>query len=496
MPRRQRTRSLTGRLMILAVIFLAVPAALYYNFRRAEAEQRELLQQAVLEQGRLVATALEPVLTLGDPSPLVALPRELERFADTNRRIRILLRPADQSGVDSFFYVAAQPPVPAGLLEAERDELVRQGVLDNVAQTCIGNMALADRYRDSEGREEILTSLTPVRTANGCWVVVLSHPVESLVGSSLGRPYWMRPEVRIAAAIYLVLAGLTFGVFWSVRRGVVRLRDTAYALRTGSGDQSFSERNQISELVGVATEFDRLIGGLKDTATRIRRAAQDNAHAFKTPIAIIRQSLEPLKRTVVPGDSRGRRALAVLEMSIERLDHLVATARRMDETVADLVYPPRESVDLSRLLWRMVVAYGAMAEGRGLRLTRVIDDGVNVLASVELLETVIENILDNAFGISRAGSEVVVELRRHEGVAELIIRDHGPGVADDDLERIFERNYSARADLGAADPDQAAHAGIGLWVVRRNVEAVGGEVWAEAAEGGGLAVRLRLPLAG
>jgi len=501
--KRRPGRSLGGRLFLLLVVFIAVPLALYYNLQRAELERHELLQQSVLEQGRLLALALEPLLRQTEPSPLITLGEELQRYHDPSRRIRVLLRPADKAGVDSFFLVASAPALASTLVSFERDELVRQGILDNVAQTCIGNQPLSDRYRDPEGREEVLTSLIPIKSDAGCWVVVLSHPLESLLGTSLGRPYWTRAEVRVAAAIYLAMALLTFGVFWSIRRNVVRFREVARALRTGDGgEQSFAAQNELSELAGVAEEFDRLIATLRDSAERIRQAAEDNAHAFKTPIAIIRQSIEPLKRVVPSEDARSRRALAVLETSVERLDQLVSTARRMDETVAELLIPPRKPVDFSQLLQRMVLAYANLGEARGVRLTAAIDAGAVIRASDDLLETVVENIFDNALSVPPKGGEIAVQLVRQQGVAELTVRDQGPGVPAEDLERIFERRFSGReddsanGDAGAPGAQDTPHAGIGLWIVRRNVEAIGGRVWAEREPAGGLALCLRVPLAG
>ena len=77
----------------------------------------------------------------------------------------------------------------------------------------------------------------------------------------------------------------------------------------------------------------------------------------------------------------------------------------------------------------------------------------------------------------------------------ITVEDQGPGVPEDKLEQIFERYYSERGvtgDESALDPGEA-HFGIGLWIVRRNVEAIGGSVAAENGPGGGLRVRLRLP---
>lgn len=495
-----RERSLTSRLVLLLVVFVAVPIAVYYTFLQADLERRTLLIGNVQEQGRLVALGLEPLLRQTDPSPLLTLGESLTRFANRNTRIKVLFRPTGKADVASFFYVASAPPVPTAFLQQEREELLEQGILDSVSVTCTGNLPLANRYRDPEGREEVLTSITPVLTDVGCWAVVVSHPLESLLGATLAQPYWMRFEVRVAAGIYLAMALLTLAVFLSIRRSVLRFRALARDLRTGAaGDRSFVSQNEVAELTGVAEEFDRLVRTLRASAESIRRAAEDNAHAYKTPIAIMRQSLEPLKRLVPISENRGRRALDVLETSIDRLDQLVSTARRMDETVAELLDPPRQRVDLSRLLERMAVAYGGICEGRGIRLTTSIDRNVFVRASDDLLETVLENVLDNAISFSSRGGNLSIRLRRHGAKAEIAVEDTGPGVPEDDLERIFERQFTKRPLLveeSADDNGGGLHAGIGLWIVRRNVEAVGGRVYAENVPGGGLMLCIELPVTG
>jgi two-component system sensor histidine kinase ChvG len=78
-------------------------------------------------------------------------------------------------------------------------------------------------------------------------------------------------------------------------------------------------------------------------------------------------------------------------------------------------------------------------------------------------------------------------------MAEFLIGDAGPGVPEQDLERIFERYFSHRPRDGGAD-GQTPHFGIGLWIARRNLEALGGTIRAENRHPHGLLVRVTLPL--
>ncbi len=360
-------RSLSGKLGLLVVAFVAVPVVLYVTFQQADRERSDLLLRSVQAQSRLVATALDPLLRRADPTTFTNAADTLSRLSDGSARLRLLFRPNGTAGEKAgFFLVASAPQLNNTELDSQRRELLTQGVLGDVAQSCSGDLPLSQHYRNAVGREEILTSVVPVKTSAGCWAIIFSYPVDDLLGQALGTPYWRRFEVQLAAGIYLGLAGLTLFVFLLIRRSVVRFEALARVLRLGgSAKKGFAEQNEIAELDGVAIEFDRLVATLGQTAESIRRRAEDNAHAFKTPIAIMRQSLEPLRRALIEGNTRGKRAIEVMEQAVDRLDNLVDDARRLDESVAELLDPPRRPVNLSRLLRGMAKAYQGLAEGRG-----------------------------------------------------------------------------------------------------------------------------------
>lgn len=498
-------RSLASRLALLTIVFLAVPVLIYDQFRRADDSGRALLLQSVRQQGGLIARALEPDLTEADRAALPKLGAVLSRFADDHTRLRLLLRPRTLSeGGDGFFYVAAAPAVPTADLDAERKRLIDQGVLDRLGGTCAGDEPLALRVPRTSGGEELLTSITPINTDFGCWALVTSHDTEAYVGSSLGRPYWRTATVQIAAFIYLVMAGLVLAVLLGVWRNLRRFRDLARDIVSGEAHgESFAARNTVPELSGVAEDFDRLVDTLRQSAVSLRRAAEDNAHAFKTPIAVIRQSVEPLRRALPEDATRCHRALAMIEKSVDKLDGLVSFTRRMDEASADLLEPPRRRIDLSALVERMSNGYHPILAEKQLRLDARVDPGLVVRASADILETVVENLIENAVSFSPKDATVRVRLTRNGGKAELTVEDEGPGVDPGNLPRIFERYFSQR-EPGRGMPEEdptgqtaaGTHFGIGLWIVRRNVEALGGRIHAENRKDvTGFRMHITLPLA-
>jgi two-component system sensor histidine kinase ChvG len=334
--------------------------------------------------------------------------------------------------------------------------------------------------------------------------VVASFPVVAFPAAHLGEPYWATPTVRLAALIYLATAVITFSTLLSVRAGLRRFARRAQRIRDQGPDAgSFADRADLPELAAVAAEFDRMVDALHRSAAEIRSTAQENAHAFKTPIAVIRQSLEPLRRALAPDNQRAQRALGVVEQALDRLDGLVASARRLDEAAADLIDVPRVPVDLGRLIGRLIQSHSPILDSRGLKIVLASRDvtitadllpGMLVLGSEEMIETVVENLIENAVSFSPEDSEILIHLTQDGRFAHLTISDQGPGVPEAKIGRIFDRYYSQRRNETAVEAPPT-YFGIGLWIARRNVEAMGGTIAAENRLPYGLTVHVRLPLA-
>jgi two-component system, OmpR family, sensor histidine kinase ChvG len=505
---RRRVRwawSLTTKTVLLGIIFLLVPIFLYREFNAAYQESQELLLRSVRDQGRAISQSLLPSLKAAESGALPALGSDLARFAGEVTTIKLLFAPTGvETGMQGFYYVASWPAVAPSNLQAERETLAQQGVLDRLAQNCQGEMPFSLIYHRPTGGAEIVTAVTPLATPAGCWAVVSSFSPDAFPSAHLGQPYWATPTVQVAAAIYLTMAAITLSTLLSVRAGLRRFAWRAQRIRDQGPDAGkFADSAAPPELADAAAEFDRMVNALQRSAADIRRTAEDNAHAFKTPIAVIRQSLEPLRRALPEDNQRAQRAIGMLEHSLDRLDGLVASARRLDEATADLIEKPRAPVDLGRVIGGLIQIQSPILASRGLTIvlashdltiTADLSPGLFVLGSDEMIETVLENLIDNAVSFSSPGSRILVHLTRDGGFAQLTVADEGPGVPPGQLEQIFDRYYSERR-AEASNGGSSSYFGIGLWIARRNVEAMGGTIEAENQTPHGLAVRIRLPLA-
>jgi two-component system sensor histidine kinase ChvG len=489
-------RSLIGPLALLAMGFIAVPIAIYFTFLQADNDRQALLIRTVHAQGRIVADAVAPLLGGSDSMTFDDSSDALTRFAIGKARVRVLFRPGKSTGAAAFFLGAAAPHLDPDTLERERKNLIRQGVLDDLATSCNPGHPLAKRYQEMPEDVEFLAAIAPVKTAAGCWAIVFSYPTQDLLGAESVLPYWKRMELHRAVLIYVALALVTLLVFITIRRNILLFGLRARQLRLGKDhSQTFVEQNELSELHGVAEELDRMVATLGQGAESIRRRAEDNVDAFKSPIAAMRQSLEPLRRDIPEGDVRGRRAVEVMSQAIERLDKLIDEARRRDEAAAELLDPPRRPIDLSRLLRRMARAYTEIAEKQRIVFVGDLPYGLVVLGSEALIETAVEAVLDNAISFCPPGGRVELHLFRMGTRAVIAIANNGPDIPIEYSQKIFDRGVSLRAP-GSANREGKPHGGIGLWATRRNLQALGGTIIAENVFGRGVLMLLDLPLAG
>jgi two-component system sensor histidine kinase ChvG len=487
--------SFTLKLILLALVLLAVPPLLYWQFARAEEERLALIQKAVVQANHVLAATLQSHFEKFASEPAGDLQQALARAATGHTRIKILMR---LQGASDFSYVAAVPAVSRQYLEAERGELARQGLLRRMGPSCDGGGNVNLRFTNPAGRVEILSAMTPIPVNGNCWIVITSENASSLAGAPIGLPFWKTPAMLLAGLIYLTAVLLVIWLAFHMWRNVRRFRRTAHHIRLRDrGAMSFQQVNTIPELRGVAEDFDALVGALTDSQKRMKEAAEESSHTLKTPLAVIAQAVEPIKRAIPPGTSPARRSIGLIEAAVLKLDALISAHRDLDDASADMIYPVRQAMDLSRFLRAMLPAYETALVTQGKRLIASIDGRAMAFANEDAIEPVIENLLENAASFTPVGGAVQVGLHMEGGMACLSVADEGPGVPPPHLPYIFDRGTSFRDDpLYETNTDLAlktGHQGLGLWIVKRNIEGLGGTVAARNRARGGFEITVCLP---
>lgn len=485
-------RSLSLRIGLLLVIFLLVPLFLYMRFQAADRERNMLLEEVVERQGQLITAALTPAIHsrgVAEILEVASILKGLGQSAEAN--VRLLLRPATGAS-KSFFYVAAWPVVDPRILDREREALVGTGVLERVRTDCNGHDAESLRYINARGEQELISSVDTIESADGCWVVVTSYNQGGVFNSGLARTFVTAPEIQVAAAVYLLLAAVAIWLsvdIWVNLKNFERLAaGHSTARRAGV---TFRDTNRFRELDGIAGAFDRMVRALEKSADDIRRSAEDNAHAFKAPIAVMRQAVDPVRRVVADASAKERRSVEIIEASLDKLEALIGAARALDHATADNLAKRARPIDVLPLLRGLVEDYAdaAAVKSVGVEITDAAD--VHIFGDEEMLEIALENLIGNAVSFAPPDTSVRIQVERAGLRCRIVVSDDGPGIAEDQLENVFNRYVSMRpvTDETAAE----AHFGIGLFVVRRNLELMGGTVSLHNRPDGGLDAVVDLP---
>jgi two-component system sensor histidine kinase MprB len=245
---------------------------------------------------------------------------------------------------------------------------------------------------------------------------------------------------------------------------------------TGDLSERIESRGQ-DELSRLASSFNTMLAALEQSTQAQRQLVADASHELRTPLTSLRTNIEVLAgNRSLPAGERERLLQDVVEQ-LGEMTTLIAELIELARGDQPLAEPEDVRLDL--------IAADAVDRARRNRpnvtFTTSFAESL-VHGDRATIERAVGNLLDNAAKWSPADGEVEVQV--HDG--EVIVRDHGPGIDDEDLPFVFDRFYRARSARGMSG------SGLGLAIVRQVAEAHGGSVFAERAEGGGTRMTLRL----
>jgi signal transduction histidine kinase len=301
------------------------------------------------------------------------------------------------------------------------------------------------------------------------------------------RGAWLNYNARnILPYLLVALPFVLLAVWLTVRASLRPLQQLAQRIEARPADDlsPVGVPAHYRELRPLVQALDTLVSRLRGTVERERAFVQDAAHEIRTPLAVISAQAHVLAHAREPAERAT--AEAQLSQAIARASHL---ARQLLELAAlDRAGAPSTSrIDLAHWLRTLLgpAAQTALREGRELSL-----DAPDTLPwTVELgtLESIVQNLVDNALRHGVPGSGVAVALCDTGGELQLDVRDDGPGIAAAERDKVFERFHRG------TEP-RATGAGLGLAIVRQAAARLGGSVAiVEGLRDRGVGFRVRLP---
>lgn len=289
--------------------------------------------------------------------------------------------------------------------------------------------------------------------------------------------------------LVVIVGGL---LVFGLRRGLQPLDRTAQdvARRSARALEPITLEAVPKEVVPLVRSINDLMNRLAVAFATQRRFLADAAHELRTPITALRLQLQLLQRS---GDEAERRqAVTDLAAGIDRSQRLVEQLLQVARSDPDGEVTRRESVDLSELVRTTVASLSIKAEQKSLDLGADAPDAVMVHGDANQLTVLLNNLVENALRYTPAGGMVDVTAVFHDGRPLLRVVDNGPGVAESERERVFDRFYRCAAPQSQSGDDSGS--GLGLAIVRAIAERHGAVVTLQLPGGGqGLEVVVRFP---
>lgn len=270
---------------------------------------------------------------------------------------------------------------------------------------------------------------------------------------------------------------------------------TAEKIAAGDLTQRVPEGGPHTELGRLGTALNEMLGQVEQAAltreaseNRLRRFVADAAHELRTPLTSLRGYAELYRQGALATPEAIDNAMARIEAESRRMGRLVddlLLLARMDQQRGLEMAP----VDMSEVVSEAVADFEAVEPNRPLTFEHTGES--TVLGDRNRLRQVIDNLLSNVRTHTPGDAPVHVVVEPGDGVVEISIEDEGPGIAQDDQERVFERFW--RADPGRVR--SRGGTGLGLAIVTSLVQAHGGTVAVESEPGHGAKFTVRLPTA-
>jgi two-component system OmpR family sensor kinase len=335
-----------------------------------------------------------------------------------------------------------------------------------------------------------------VLSANGTGYVVVAASMSD-ADSAVHRLVVLTVLVGLGVLLAMTAVGV-----WLVRsslRPLVEIESTAVAIAGGDLTQRVPQRDTRTEVGRLGHAFNVMIERIEhafaaraSSEERMRQFVADASHEMRTPLTTIRGFAELYRQGAVTGPEASARLVRRIEDE----------ARRMGLLVEDLLLLARlderrplaaEPVDLTVLATDAVEDAHAIAPGRTVQLALAGPGSVFVTGDEERLRQVLRNLVTNALAHTPPDATVTVRLSRWAEHAVLEVADTGPGLAPEQLQRVFERFY--RADPSRSRRDGPAGTGLGLAIVAATVAAHAGRVEVDSVPGQGATFRIVLPAA-
>ncbi|MFN2646097.1 MAG: ATP-binding protein [Burkholderiales bacterium] len=497
--------TLRAQIVLVALVLAVIPFAGYVHVKQMERLLREGQEQALLATARAIATALHDrpqllELRAGQPASgemelvLKSLARAESRIWIVDRQGRLLAlagdlkKRADESPRDLL--ASLVHPVAMLVLERPTEDFDDSLPESEIASGAVVASALAGvparRWRQSpDSRAVILSASHPVWAGDEVIAAVVAEETTNATRSAYNRAIEQVVGVTLVAFLAGALALLAFASRLSTR--LSRLRDEAEAAIDSQGRvlRLIAGSHARDEIGDLSRSFSTVLARLAEYNRYLEAMGGRLSHELRTPIAVVRSSLENLG--LQPLDSEAGVYLARANEGLRRLDTILtrmSEATRLESVVRSQA---RERFDAREVVRGCTYAYAQRRFEVELPA-----EPVWLRGAPDLYAQMLDKLVANAVDFATGDEPIRVRLEPRGAEAILTVSNRGPRLPESMSGKLFDSMVSVRPGSRNGEP----HLGLGLYIVRLIAEFHGGAAEAlDREDGSGVVVRVRSPLA-
>ena len=525
--------SIRAQLLLVLTVFLALPWLGVSYIRELERLLRDAQERTLAGTAQAVATALHdrPRLFATRPDAIAAFAQERTDDAARGAGAPLSASPEVAQIIDGLSRTTARIWVidrdgtvlaRAGSLKAPPTQLQAESWGARISRATTGRLyALVLDQPSEDFADDAADNGTPGgRDVEGALAGILTterRPTSDAkaVVVSAAHPIWVGDSVRgaviveetgnavlaqrnlaferlfnIVLAVLLVGSlALTLYATWLSSR-IRRLRDDAELAidEQGRVRALLASSNAGDEIGDLSRSFASVLARLSDYASYQEKMAGRLSHELRTPIAVVRSSLDNLKQTALPEDARvymvrAQEGLARLTTILTRMTE----AARLEQSLSE---SERERFDVANVVAGCVDGYRVAYPAASIAFVRPSTE-VIVVGAPDLIAQMLDKLVANAVEFGKDGA-IDIGLTRDDADAMLSVSNEGPPLPEMESGHLFDSMVSVRCGGDAAEP----HLGLGLYIVRLIAEFHGGRAqaanWPDAA---GVVVSVTIPLA-
>jgi dedicated sortase system histidine kinase len=534
-----------AQLLLVLTVFLAIPWLGYEYVRELERFLRDAQERTLAGTAQAVATALHdrprlfearatPLQSLGSgrasdepttsPSiPVAAVPAspEIEQIirglSRTTARIWVVDREQDvlaRAGslrrveapatdgspvqgpvarVGQWLERELLQPLYARVLQQPTEDFndERSGrviAADKDVEGALGGILTVERRPTADGKAVIVSAAHPIWVGDEVKGAVIVEETTNAVLAERNRAFARLFNI-VLAALLIGSVALTLYASWLSTR-IRRLRDQAEAAIDAQGRVRgmVTVSNSGDEIGDLSRSFRNVLARLAQYATYQEAMASRLSHELRTPIAVVRSSLDALRMQPLPDDARVYMERA--QQGLNRLAHILTRmteATRLEHSLADA---ERERFDIARVIAGCVDGYRAAYPQQAIELSLPAGE-ISFDGAPELVAQMLDKLVANALEFTAPGTPINVALERDVLGIRLSVANQGPPLPLKMHGRLFDSMVSVRTEQSRDQP----HLGLGLYIVRLIAEFHGGRATAmNRTDAQGVIVSVDLPL--